>query len=438
MIRRSGWRDGKPSTQANASISACGHHVKTHLNRPISFATSLLLKALRALPASQWFSGELHKFWGGWSGFVVVVKSDEDFGHKLRRNPRLCLAADVRFRASIFCPCPMDGWFFTFSERGRRTWVDHQSDSNENRQKTHPKDPPKKIVNSPPEARLLVCPPQQLTPVPPPFGLVQRHHKGHAGIGTDTCPMVRLVCPPAIDPSTTTFRIGTGPQCFWRNWGTTWPQYHHLPDWYERRPDGRHRQVYTPGHHYGGVRRVTVQKKWSPRCSKAWALQSCRPQRRTITSGDPTAPSRWRCTPRNWRTWHARTAWCTCSWNIPRSQADWSSWWLSGQRRSRRHHPWKPSGRSCPLTRTCFPAPTPRASAHSRSRQTPRRNPPSLRAPKLEVTTFRIGTAAPPRACRNWHRHMPHGPFGLPPSNWPLYHHLPDWYGATMLLAKLR
>ena len=31
----------------------------------------------------------------------------------------LCLAADVRFRASIFCPCPLDGLFFNlFLERG--------------------------------------------------------------------------------------------------------------------------------------------------------------------------------------------------------------------------------------------------------------------------------------------------------------------------------
>ena len=32
--------------------------------------------------------------------------------------------------------------------------------------------------------------------------------------GTDTCPVVRLVCPPAIDLNTTSFRIGTAsPSC---------------------------------------------------------------------------------------------------------------------------------------------------------------------------------------------------------------------------------
>ena len=60
-------------------------------------------------------------FWGaaqmlGWmvavSGGVVVKTTEPCVGAKWRRNPRLCLAADVRFRASMFPPFPLIFSFF--------------------------------------------------------------------------------------------------------------------------------------------------------------------------------------------------------------------------------------------------------------------------------------------------------------------------------------
>ena len=83
---------------------------------------------------------------GGWSGSVeVVVKTTEPFlGHKWRRNPRLCLAADVRFRASIF---PFFPWIFIHFPNGGvepESTKEVQSAPTRTCKKPTPKDFPKK------------------------------------------------------------------------------------------------------------------------------------------------------------------------------------------------------------------------------------------------------------------------------------------------------
>ena len=97
------------STMVNRNVAGAASHREEYLyNNVACHVLSLNAPACKA--SESMISGELRKFWGGWSGFEVVVeKTTEPLGTNGDGIHVFALRQTFDSVRPFFCPCPMDG-----------------------------------------------------------------------------------------------------------------------------------------------------------------------------------------------------------------------------------------------------------------------------------------------------------------------------------------